>query len=75
MAPSLLDHVTAEIRAELGRQRRRQGVLAAPLGISEQQVSKRLSGEVAFNVPELEIVADVLGVPVLRFFPTPERVG
>jgi len=71
----LLDHITAEIRAELARQRKPARALAEPLGISETQVSKRLSGEVAFNVPELEIVAEVLAVPVVQFFPVPERAS
>ena len=43
--------------------------LARHLGKSQQWVSRRLTGEVVFNVDELGQVADWLGVPVTQFLP------
>ena len=69
MTTSLQEHVAREVRAELGRQRMTQGALAAALGRSEAYTTRRLSGEVAFKLDELEHVADILRVPVTGFIP------
>lgn len=52
----------ANVRAEMARAGISQTSLATSLGISQAAVSKRLRGEVAFNVDELAAVAEVLGV-------------
>ena len=67
MSKSLLDQVVGEVRAELARQRKSQRWLASVLHLSQAQISDRLLGKVAFNVPELEATAEALGVPVTRF--------
>jgi transcriptional regulator with XRE-family HTH domain len=56
--------VGANVRAEMARRSVTQTTLAAALGISQAQVSKRLAGAVAFDVNELRAVADFLGVPL-----------
>lgn len=57
--------VAANVRAEVARQRLRQGALAVRLGRAPSWLSRRLSGDVAFRLDELEAIADVLGVPVI----------
>jgi transcriptional regulator with XRE-family HTH domain len=61
--------VAAEVRAELARKQMSQHALAAALGVAQQTVSRRLTGEVPFDVAELGRVAEILGVPVGQFFP------
>lgn len=43
--------------------------LARHLGRSHSYVSRRLTGEVAFNVSELDTIADLLGVSVTQLIP------
>lgn len=50
----------------MARQRKTQGDLAVVLGLSQQAVSRRVSGALAFDVAELHTIADWLGVPVAR---------
>jgi transcriptional regulator with XRE-family HTH domain len=71
MPVSRSEHVAAEVRAEVARQRISQQVLAEKLAMSEGQVSFRLNGHVEFKVSELLAIAEVLGVPVTRFLPEP----
>jgi transcriptional regulator with XRE-family HTH domain len=54
----------SNVRAEMARAGISQTALAEKLGVSQAAVSKRLRGEVAFNVDELAKVADALKVPV-----------
>lgn len=56
--------VGATVRAEMARRRRTQRQLAEVLGISQTQVSRRLLGEISFNVDELALVATFLGMTV-----------
>jgi len=56
------------VRAEMGRHRITQTQLAKNLGTSQMAVSRRLSGEVPFDVDELARVAEILGVPVTVLF-------
>jgi len=65
--------VSAEIRAEMARQRLSQQHLATLLGISRQAVSRRLTEETPWNLPELEIIAAALKVPVSQFMPNPVK--
>lgn len=59
----------------MARQQVSQQHIAAALGVSRQAVSRRITGEVPWDLSELEKVAAVLGVPVNSFMPTPERVA
>lgn len=61
------ESVATEVRAELGRKRMSQAELARRLHRTEMYVHRRLKGEVAFAVPELASVAEVLEVPVTQF--------
>jgi transcriptional regulator with XRE-family HTH domain len=63
------NRVAATVRAEMARRRTRQTVLAQRLGMSSTAVSRRLTGETPFSVPELMAVADVLGMPVADLMP------
>lgn len=62
------DLVAAEVRAELARQQM-PGVRAArALGWTQNYISVRLRGDVPFSLADLEVMADLLGVPVTKFF-------
>jgi len=64
MTQTLQDRVAGEVRAELARQRMTQAAFAELLGRSDPYVTRRLSGEVAFNLTEVDRIAEVLQVPV-----------
>lgn len=55
----------------MGRKRVTHAQLAAVLGFSQSQASKRLRGVIEFRPSELEKAADFLGVPVTAFLPQP----
>jgi hypothetical protein len=50
------------IRAELARRRLKARDLAPALGLMVRAVERRLSGEVAFELDELPVVADFFGM-------------
>lgn len=50
-----------------------QTELAAHVGLSQQAISRRLRGELPFDLDELERVADALGVAVDFFFRASEN--
>ena len=54
------------IRAEMARRGERQRDIAYALGISQQTVSKHMTGLSEFSDKQLNQIADVLGVPVER---------
>lgn len=54
--------VADEVRAAMARKRVSQTKLADILGISQAAVSRRLTGEVAFDVNELSVLAGALDV-------------
>jgi len=56
--------VAAEVRAALARKRISQRQLANLLGLTQPVVWRRLRGDVAFSVDELQAVAEALEVPV-----------
>lgn len=64
MAYSTRERVAAEVRAEMARQRRTQTELAEHLDMSQQAVSRRMTGELAWDVDEITDIADWLGVPL-----------
>lgn len=67
--PTLSEHVSAEIRADLGRQGISQRQLAVRLGVSPMWVSGRLSGETAISLDDLVLMASGLGRSVSFFLP------
>ena len=60
------ERVAANIRAELARQGISQTDLANSLHKSQPTVSRRLLGRVPFSVDELDIIADLLDVPMAQ---------
>lgn len=61
--------VAAEIRAQIARKGLSGRQLAFRLGKSQPWMSRRLTGDVAFDVNELDQIAAVLGVSARDFFP------
>lgn len=74
MSADLALTVAAEVRAEMGRQGWSHQRLAAALGTSRQAAGRRITGEIAWDVAELEIIAAALGVPVSQFMPAPASI-
>jgi transcriptional regulator with XRE-family HTH domain len=73
---TLTQRVSAEIRAELGRQQMSQRRLAELLGMDPAMVSRRLIGtNYSFTTTELDRIAEILGVPVERFLTAPASAG
>lgn len=61
--------VAAEVRAAAARRRVTQASIARQLGMSQQALSRRWTGELAFDVNELFQVADILGIPLGDLLP------
>ena len=55
-------HVSAEIRAEMARQRLSQKELARRLGWSRAALSRRLTGGTSWSIDEADKIAELLGV-------------
>ena len=62
------ERVAAEVRAALAREGKPQRFVGEVLGLSQPAVSRRMRGEVAFNVTELDLLAIALGVSVSAFY-------
>jgi transcriptional regulator with XRE-family HTH domain len=75
MSTLLPGRVAAEVRAEMARQQVNQQTIAEALKRSRQHLSRRLTGEIPFDVAELEIIAQALGVPVAQFLSSPVRAA
>ncbi|MEJ9080734.1 helix-turn-helix transcriptional regulator [Gordonia malaquae] len=54
----------SNVRAEMARLRVSQQKMGAALGWSQDYISRRLTGSVAFTIDELAAVAEYLGVPL-----------
>jgi transcriptional regulator with XRE-family HTH domain len=67
--------LTAEIRGELARRNKSQGWLAQHLGLTQGQVSQRLTRKVEFTVAEVDRVARAFGIPVSELFRRAEAAG
>ena len=61
--------VAAEVRAQAARKRVTGARLAAALDMSAMSMSRRLTGRQPFDVEELAVVADTLGVQVEQLLP------
>jgi len=72
---TLADTVAGEIRATMARQRVSAAVIAKALGKSPMYVSRRLSGDVPFDLADLERVVSVLGVQVADLLPARGRAA
>ena len=65
------EQVGMEVRALCARRHVTGRQLAEVLGLSAVAVSRRLTGETAFNVDELAILAEAFGLPVSELLPPP----
>ena len=54
------------LSGELARHRKTQAALAKELGVSEQNISKRLQGEGSFTTEQLEKAAAMLGMSLYQ---------
>lgn len=65
----LLPHqaVAAEVRAEMARKKVSQQEVARQLGVAQQTISRRITGDIPFDVAELAKIAQILGVPLSHF--------
>ena len=75
LALSTDEVVAGEVRAWMGRRHRSARSVALELGWTEFYLSRRLTGKVPFNVPQLSALAEVLDVPVSVFFEPPQFSG
>lgn len=69
----LRESTSEEIRSLMARRRVTGVTLAARIGRSQSYVSRRLTGDTAFDVDDLERIALVLGVGVHELLPSLER--
>jgi transcriptional regulator with XRE-family HTH domain len=72
---TLAGSVAAEVRAQLARRQFTGAALATAINKSEMYVSRRLRGDVAFDLIDLEQIAEFLGLKVAELLPTPERAA
>ena len=59
--------VGSRVRGLLAERKLSQSAMAEHLGISKAAMSRRIAGEIPFNVAELGSLAALLGVPTSRF--------
>jgi transcriptional regulator with XRE-family HTH domain len=69
----LRERVAEELRALLARRKVTPTELGRKLGRSQTWVWRRLEGEVAFDLNDLEVIADALSVAVADLFPPDVR--
>jgi transcriptional regulator with XRE-family HTH domain len=65
---ALHEYVAGEIRAYLARARLSGRRAALQLGWTQPYMSRRLTGDIPFDVTDLEALAGLLDVPVTAFF-------
>ncbi len=65
--------VASLVRAEMARQQINQTRIGAVLGLSQTAVSRRLTGEVAFDITELATVAAHLNVSLTALLGEQQR--
>lgn len=66
---SLRERVAEEIRALMARRNISRQTMAKAMGVSHTTVWRRLSGDTALDLDELERIADTLGVHLVDLFP------
>lgn len=62
-------YVAAEVRAQLARRGWSGTRLALALGVTQASISRRLTGDVPFDVDDLVRISEALGVHPGTFFP------
>lgn len=58
--------IARNLSGELARHRKTQAALAKELGVSEQNISKRLQGEGSFTTEQLKKAAGMLGMSLYQ---------
>lgn len=71
----LREHVAEEIRVLLARKRMSAAELARRTGIKQSTISRRMTGETAFDMDDLEVIAEVLEVEVGDLMPKTVKTG
>jgi transcriptional regulator with XRE-family HTH domain len=71
----LREQVAEEVRALLARKLMTGADLATAIGRSPMYVSRRVRGEVAFDIDDMQRIAEALGVPLLQLLPEAVRRG
>lgn len=66
----LRERAAEEIRALLARRRISAAELARRTGLKQSTLARRMTGETAFDLDDLELIASVLGVSVAQLLPT-----
>jgi transcriptional regulator with XRE-family HTH domain len=61
------DRIATLVRAEMKQQGKTQVELADLLGVTQQSVSRRLTGETPFTVYDLTVLSSYLNIPVADF--------
>lgn len=61
--------VAASVRAEMARRDVTQARLAEALGMTQPAISRRVSGQLPFDVDELHRIARFLDIPVSALIP------
>lgn len=59
----LREKIAEAVRVEMARARVSQRVLAERTGLSQSAISRRMTGETAFDLDDLEKMAAALGIP------------
>lgn len=71
----LREHVAEEIRVLLARKRISAAELARRTGIKQSTMSRRMTGETAFDMDDLELIAEALEVEVTDLMPKRVTAG
>lgn len=66
---SLREQAAEEIRVQLARKRISAAELARRTGMKQSTLARRMTGEIAFDLDDLELIANVLGVAVVDLLP------
>ena len=67
------EQVAEEVRVVLARRRMSQKELGVAIGRSQPFMSRRLNGELPFDIAELAAIAEALDVPITDFLPPVEE--
>lgn len=67
--------VTAELRAEMGRQQKSKTNLSKKTGIPPRSLARRLSGDGPLDIEDLALIAGALGKNPAEFLPAGAATG
>lgn len=67
--------VAEELRVLLARRRMSASELGRRIGVTQPYISRRLTGEIAFDLDDLQRIADAMGVTIADLLPRSQRVA